>query len=475
MSTPFFNKQIDDPINPFSGDYTEKLEKVSVGLTNLLKIESKMKPLVVTIDAPWGIGKTTFIDMWGQTLLNTNILAIKFDAWKSDYTDFPLMALVTQLIGQLKNQNVEEVNIAEIVEKGKKLCNALVPGLVRFGVNWMLRIFKADEAAEKLSNEIEDSLKSNIDKQISDEFNRYESNVIALNEFKMILKSIAKERVIFLFIDELDRCKPSFAIKTLETIKHIFDVEGVCCIISTNLDSLAQVIKKSYGYSISEAKDYLERFYDIPIKLPDPDKKKYLEYQIKSIHPINLVKPSSYRFIETMQICCESANFSLRIIEKYVRDIRIFIEHNESSGVNKLPNIYLPCVALEIAYRRIASNDIRNDLKVALNNNSYFKKLYIFYNASKDLDQFNKALNDFYSDFNSLRKKSSLTNDDHDVIKNYETIHNELIMNIYGGAKSLRFSPISANANPPLYVIDRYLNHFEMAKNIIEFINLIPA
>lgn len=472
MSTPFQNKLISTVANPFLNDYTEQLEKVSQGLTKLFEIEANGKPLVVTLDAPWGIGKTTFIDMWGQSLLNQKKLAIKFDAWKSDYTDYPLMALIIQLTSQLESQGVKKAQIKKITETGKKLCAALLPGLAKFGVNWGLSIIKADGAFEQFIKDMYESLQDNIDQQINEEFSSYETKVNTLNDFKQLLKSIAKEKVIFLFIDELDRCKPSFAINTLEVIKHIFDIDNICCILSTNVSSLAKVISKNYGYDIDEAKEYLERFYDIPIKLPDPDKKKYLEQRVRSIDSISNAATQSNILIEIMQICCDSAKLSLRVIDKYIRDIRIFIECNESNGANRtLPNVYLPCAAYEIALRRVSRSNLISDIKSSLAKNSYFKLLNNIFLASKNPDDLNKAIENFYSDFSSLTTRTSLSKDDHKSLDTYGVIENTIIKGLYGGLKKISYR----SQNEPAHAVRQYNNHFQMATKVIEFLDLIPT
>lgn len=84
-----------------------------------MNLKQKNKPLISTLDGPWGFGKTAFIDIWGQSLLNENKIAIKFDAWKADYTVFPLMALIIQFTDQLNSQVNSKANIESIKKFGK--------------------------------------------------------------------------------------------------------------------------------------------------------------------------------------------------------------------------------------------------------------------------------------------------------------------------------------------------------------------
>ena len=52
---------------------------------------------------------------------------------------------------------------------------------------------------------------------------------------------------IYVIVDELDRCRPSYAIALLEEIKHLFDVPGVIFIIAVHADQLKHSINAVYG------------------------------------------------------------------------------------------------------------------------------------------------------------------------------------------------------------------------------------
>ena len=55
------------------------------------------------------------------------------------------------------------------------------------------------------------------------------------------------KKPMFVFIDELDRCRPTYAIELLETVKHLFDIPGLVFVIATNTDQLQHSIKAVYG------------------------------------------------------------------------------------------------------------------------------------------------------------------------------------------------------------------------------------
>lgn len=79
---------------------------------------------------------------------------------------------------------------------------------------------------------------------------------------------VEKAEKLVIFIDELDRCKPSFAIEMLERIKHYFDDERIIFVVSLNKEQLIHTISNYYG-SEFDATRYLNRFFDISVNLPE--------------------------------------------------------------------------------------------------------------------------------------------------------------------------------------------------------------
>lgn len=68
---------------------------------------------------------------------------------------------------------------------------------------------------------------------------------------------------VVLVVDELDRCKPDYAVKSLEVIKHFFDVEGLCVILTTNLDFMNNICEAHYGHpkcDINTGEGYIQKF-----------------------------------------------------------------------------------------------------------------------------------------------------------------------------------------------------------------------
>ena len=102
-------------------------------------------------------------------------------------------------------------------------------------------------------------------KNILMNFENIEENISA---FKNCLTDVAKNKKIIIFIDELDRCRPSFALGIIEKIKHIFDIEGVGFVFFANLKQIEAMINKQYGDKINATR-YLSKFFPFSIELPE--------------------------------------------------------------------------------------------------------------------------------------------------------------------------------------------------------------
>lgn len=93
---------------------------------------------------------------------------------------------------------------------------------------------------------------------------------------RMINSAIGDSDIrLVIFIDELDRCKPSFAVSLLERIKHYFTDDRLTFLFSVNQDQLQHTIKSYYGNGMNGSK-YLEKLFDISVPLPEANLQGYI-------------------------------------------------------------------------------------------------------------------------------------------------------------------------------------------------------
>ena len=73
-------------------------------------------------------------------------------------------------------------------------------------------------------------------------------------------------------INELDRCRPSYAVELLEVAKHLFSADRIVFVLAVNCDQLAHSVTALYGNDF-DAEGYLRRFFDVDFQLPEPDRR----------------------------------------------------------------------------------------------------------------------------------------------------------------------------------------------------------
>ena len=238
-------------------------------LSMLVKLLNSLKEnTVLAIDGAWGSGKTVFVkqllmlsdstiqdydhntlDKAAINLLRKKQKTFYFNAWEYDYLGDALSAMLLKLIAD----DDESLNAASI-KKAVSMIN-ISAGLKNLTHDFI-----------DIDNK---TRKADLVKAVKDQVNRHD----AVNEFINKLKGDS-ERLIFV-IDELDRCRPSFAVELLEVVKHYFMRDDVTFIITTNVNQLSHTIKKYYG-SDFDGYAYLNKFFDFIFGLSNINTEDYI-------------------------------------------------------------------------------------------------------------------------------------------------------------------------------------------------------
>lgn len=93
-----------------------------------------------------------------------------------------------------------------------------------------------------------------------------------IEQVRKKLQEIAAERTIVLFVDELDRCIPQYAIKVLERLHHIFyGLDNVVVIMAIDRKQLEHSVEEMFGARKDESsidiEKYLKKFIDFSMVL----------------------------------------------------------------------------------------------------------------------------------------------------------------------------------------------------------------
>ncbi|MFM5679596.1 P-loop NTPase fold protein [Aeromonas veronii] len=242
-----------------AGDRLERARYADF-LTNYLAAEGKQRNYVLNLNAEWGAGKTWFIKRWYMEL-KAHYPTVYIDAWQQDFSDDPLLTVISSIIEQLKEEAGSPQLSPYLSTKLASLLKATAPIVTKalfkkvsgINIDEVQEVITADDAGKLVESLFQDTRKKTEAVQLlKHEIQQWVGAIIGKKK---------KQAPAFILIDELDRCRPSYAVEMLETIKHIFDIKGVVFVLATDTEQLQHAIKVIYGEGF-DGKKYLERFYD---------------------------------------------------------------------------------------------------------------------------------------------------------------------------------------------------------------------
>ncbi|MEZ8719332.1 P-loop NTPase fold protein [Vibrio splendidus] len=234
-------------------------------------IKNTDENLVFALDSNWGEGKTTFIKMWKKhnETLDPVLKTIYFDAFENDYQQDPFLALASEVYELL--EDTDEEKRQDFKDKASNVFKAFSRGLIKTGVRVGTAGVIDGSTFDSVGQEVSSLVADQVDSVIADKFESSRVDKKALKEFRDFLTTIVDEstedkKLVFI-IDELDRCRPDFALDILEKIKHLFSVPGLTFVLVMNREQLEESVKSRYGNGIN-ASLYLQKFINVWLTLP---------------------------------------------------------------------------------------------------------------------------------------------------------------------------------------------------------------
>ena len=267
------HKDIEIPENnPFTNC---KLNRATEGeyLTNLITKVSGNYTLA--INDRWGRGKTTFVKMWEASLKQKGYHTIYLNAWENDIVSEPLVCILGEILPLITDDSSKAKLLEHstaLVKNWKKLVPEVVKSLAMLPLPFIGDLSK--EITDSLINAPEDSLRKEIEgyKEQQTEILQFKQNLA-----ECIQKKCEKKPLIFI-VDELDRCRPDYAVDLLEKVKHFFSVEGIVFVLAIDKDQLVSSIKGRYGSESIDGNAYLKRFIDFEYVPQEPNMRSFCTY-----------------------------------------------------------------------------------------------------------------------------------------------------------------------------------------------------
>lgn len=301
----------------------------------------------IAIDGRWGSGKTFFVKQCALLLNSTNslsylnteikeqvykivkdkgfrenladnqFLAVYYDAWKNDTEEDPVLSLIYEIIQQLdlKGELIDLNHISSILNSA--LCVVTGRDVTNF-------FNKAEDV----------NLLNNIQKEKKMDDILQEFFVEALDE---------KCDRLVIFVDELDRCRPSYAIKVLERIEHYFVNDRITFVFSMNIEQLQHTIKAFYGNDFDACR-YLDRFFDIRLSLPTTISNRFF-------NSLNL--NNNYTIDNVIMKIQDTYNLSLREFCKYYDTVKVAGVNYDRGEIYNFLFIYIVTLSLALKFTNI--------------------------------------------------------------------------------------------------------------------------
>ena len=332
--------------DPFKNDSLDR-EPVVKFLTALIKRLNG--PFVMALDAPWGSGKTTLVQMLLADLQREGFQCNYFNAWKVDYVTDPLVALVSSIDRMALGTQETNDNFRAHLKTVKKV-TTLVAKRGLMAASKMLTAGVLD--LEKESEAAASVFAADTVGDIVDAFNK-ESQL--LEKFRAELElavaelpAAGKQPNLVFFIDELDRCRPTFAIELLERIKHLFNIPNIVFVLSIDKQQLETSTAAVYGSSIN-APEYLRRFIDLEYGIPAAHSERFTKTLINNfdLEPVFAERKGSVgpydkkNFIEFFTVLANVVGLSLRARERCITRLRVVMDQT-------LPDHYLDPILLAL-------------------------------------------------------------------------------------------------------------------------------
>ncbi len=255
-------------------------------------------PCVVSLDAGWGMGKTTFLRMWREHLCLEGFSVVMFNAWDNDFANEPFLALSEELREALgRFAGVEPSAVETFATAARDVVVNAVPALSRIVINLV---------AGGVAGDVVEGAVDRVMALGEPDLSRYGAAQAAMCNFRTALATAASAQALaeavrpplVILIDELDRCRPSYAVELLEVLKHLFAVKGVVFVLAVNRQELEHSVRALYGAEFG-AEVYLRRFFDVDLRLPNVNRDRFIDAQMEAIwqqlHDIAEIKVDGWR------------------------------------------------------------------------------------------------------------------------------------------------------------------------------------
>jgi hypothetical protein len=333
--TKFVAGQMDDE-NGLHFRSDDRLDREEFGSRLMNLVTDNAGSMVLSLDAPWGEGKTTFLKMWQQMLTENGIRSVYLDAFQHGQAEDPFVPLVASIIDA-----VEAGSDAEQLEVVRTKAGAVGAHLFSWGAKFAARsatlgLFGSRTLEATHENDTPEQSSRAIAKMVADRISTYSQEVREADAFSDQLNALIGHKAgvagkpLVVIVDELDRCSPTFAVQLLERIKHVLCVPSITYVLAYHQDQMQEAVRGVYGRGI-DARAFLTKFVHIRCDLPkrtsaslsEDDYFKYCEAQL-NLRELDLPRETRDGILEVLPSLARAFGLSLRTMERVFTQLTIF-------------------------------------------------------------------------------------------------------------------------------------------------------
>ena len=328
------------------------LDRKGFGESLLNLIERSQDELVISLDGKWGEGKTTFVKMWQGLLSENNIPTIYIDAFANDYIDDAFISIASSITTYAKNNidKSKEEKFNEFKGKAKHVGVQLLSWTAKVGIKaaTLGAVKESDiEELKDIKGDLAKGISTAVGDFVEERLTSHSKDVEVLESFKTLLSELPStisnesNKPLVIIIDELDRCKPTYAVEIIEKVKHLFSVRNVIFVLVMHRKQLEEAVKSIYGQNI-DAHTYLQKFINIDATLPKRisdrninDIKKYCQ-QLYKLHELE-TWGDERTLISSLESLSTYFNLTLRQLEKVFTNISVFYASSSENSLRLTP------------------------------------------------------------------------------------------------------------------------------------------
>lgn len=244
-------------------------QKVISDMSLLLEIISDTKgSCTFALNGKWGSGKSFVLNILQRKLMEyqdgNKYLVFHYNCWQYDYYEEPLIAIVAAMMDSIEEQErlfsgyyrkAASNGLAAAKPIVKKIASEISKN--KLGVDLVEVV---DDAKASVSESKSDAKKKH-------DYDQYYGFKKVIKSAQEGLKKIAEHQTIVVIVDELDRCLPSYAIKVMERLHHLFyGLSNTAVLMAVDKAQLENTVQQIFGAETA-TDTYLKKFINFELEL----------------------------------------------------------------------------------------------------------------------------------------------------------------------------------------------------------------